>query len=160
MPMYCGITRAPRTMERGNGAMMRWSDDAAFWVFNQVSNFTYTQWDHIYPEVKEKIDGYEESFVTLTSTIDEQAKMLYDKNPNLAVSYLTDYSTRTGDGVTYQWKEFYKYLFMKYMDGNLKTPNPGQQNPNVKFPGYGEEWYRKIVKETGDQFKVIGGDGH
>ncbi len=160
MPMYCSITRAPHTVERGNGALMRWSDDAAFWVFNQVTNFTYTRWSYIYPEVKAKIDSYEEGFVALMPTIDEHAKALYAKNPNLAVDYLTDYSTRTADGVTYQWKEFYKYLFMKYMDGNIKTPNPGQQNPNLEQPGYGEDWYRRIVKETGDQFKVIGGDGH
>jgi dipeptidase len=156
MPMYCGITRAPRTMERGNGAMMRWSDDAAFWVFNQVSNFAYTRWDHIYPEVKEKIDTFENEFVELTPSIDARAKKLYDQNPKLAVNFLTDYSTGTGDRVTHAWKDFYKYLFMRFMDGNTKKPVTGQQNPDVKFPGYGEEWYRRIIDETGDQFKVIG----
>lgn len=159
MPMYCSMTRAPRTMERGNGALMEWSDDAAFWAFNQVSNFAYTRWNAIYPEVKAKIDMYEEEFVTLIPMIDEQAKVLYDKNPNLAVNFLTDYSTAAGDKITYAWKDFYKYLFMRYMDGNIKAPNPGQQNPHVSQPGYGEEWYRKIVDETGDQFKVVGG-GH
>ncbi len=159
MPMYCGITRAPHTMERGNGAMMRWSDNAAFWAFNQVSNFAYTRWNTIYPEVQEKIHAYEDEFVALTPMIDEQAKTLYQKNPNLAVSFLTDYSTATGDRVTYEWKDFYRFLFMKYMDGNIKKHVPGQQNPDVKYPGYGEEWYRKIIEETGDQFKVIG-SGH
>lgn len=160
MPMYCSMTRAPRTMERGNGAMMEWSDDAAFWIFNQVTNFTYTRWNTIYPDVADKIHAYEDEFVTLTPMIDQQAKVLYEKNPNLAVNFLTDYSTNAGDKVTYAWKEFYKHLFMKYMDGNIKTPNPGQQNPNLSQPGYGEEWYRKIVDETGDQFKVVGGAGH
>jgi len=159
MPMYCSITRAPHTMERGNGAMMRWSDDAAFWAFNQVCNFAYTRWNLIHPEVEAKQQAYEDEFVTLTPMIDEKAKALYEKNPTLAANYLTDYSTSLGDRVTYEWKEFYKYLFMRYMDGNVKAPNPGQQNPKVKQPGYGEDWYRKIVKETGDQFKVIG-DGH
>jgi dipeptidase len=156
MPMYCGITRAPKTMERGNGAMMRWSDDAAFWVFNQVSNFTYTRWNHIYPEVKEKIDAFENEFVELTPSIDARAKKLYDQNPKLAVNFLTDYSTGTGDRVTHAWKDFYRYLFMRFMDGNTKKPVTGQQNPDVKFPGYGEEWYQIIIEETGDQFKVIG----
>jgi len=156
MPMYCGITRAPRTMERGNGAMMRWSDDAAFWVFNQVSNFAYTRWSHIYPEVKERIDNLENEFVELTPSIDARAKKLYDQNPKLAINFLTDYSTGTGDRVTYAWKEFYQYLFMRFMDGNTKKPVAGQQNPDVKYPGYGEEWYRRIINETGDQFKVIG----
>lgn len=156
MPMYCGITRAPKTMERGNGAMMRWSDDAAFWVFNQVSNFAYTRWNHIYPEVKEKIDTFENEFVELTPSIDARAKKLYDQNPKLAINFLTDYSTGTGDRVTHAWKDFYRYLFMRFMDGNTKKPVTGQQNPDVKQPGYGEEWYRKIIEETGDQFKVIG----
>jgi len=26
-------------------------------------------------------------------------------------------------------------------------------NPKISFPGYGEDWYMKIVKETGDKFK-------
>jgi hypothetical protein len=42
------------------------------------------------------------------------------------------------------------------MDGNIKTPNPGQQNPNVSQPGYGDDFYRKIVTETGDKLKVKG----
>jgi dipeptidase len=159
IPMYCSMTRAPQTYERGNGAMMRWSDDAAFWAFNQISNFAYTGWSYIHPEIAQKQKTYEDEFVTLTPTIDARAKELYAKNPNLAVNYLTDYSTTTGDRVVHEWKTFYQYLFMKFMDGNVKTPS-GQQNPNLEQPGYGEDWYKKIAKDTGDKLKVIGGEGH
>jgi dipeptidase len=155
MPMYGSITKAPRTMERGNGAMMRWSDDAAFWVFNQVSNFAYTRWNIIYPEVIDKIHTLEKEFVTLTPVIDQQALELYNADPNLAVNYLTNYSTQLGDRVTYEWKDFYRYLFMRFMDGNIKEPVEGQMNPHVEFPGYPEEWLRRVIDETGDQFKVI-----
>ena len=155
-PMYCCITKAPHTYAKGNGTMMRWSDDAAFWVFNQVSNFVYTRYSLIHPEVAAKQKMYEEEFIILTPVIDERAKVLYDKNPKLAVNFLTDYSTSTGDRLVYEWKDFYHYLFMKFMDGNVKTPKPGHQNPHLKQPGYGEEWYRRIVKDTGDKFKVIG----
>jgi len=160
IPMYCSITRAPHTFERGNGAMMRWSDDAAFWAFSQVSNFAYTRWNVIHPEIAQKQKAYEDEFVALTATIDARAKELYAKNPNLAVSYLTDYSTSASDRVVHEWKAFYKYLFMKFMDGNVKTPAAGEQNPNLVQPGYGEDFYRKIAKETGDKLKVIGGSGH
>jgi len=159
VPMYCSMTRAPHTYERGNGAMMRWSDDAAFWAFNQISNFAYTGWSYIHPEIAQKQKAYEDEFVTLTPTIDIRAKELYARNPNLAVNYLTDYSTTTGDRVVHEWKTFYQYLFMKFMDGNVKTPS-GQQNPNLDQPGYGEDWYKKIAKDTGDKLKVIGGEGH
>jgi dipeptidase len=155
MPMYCSITKAPRTMERGNGAMMRWSDDAAFWVFNQVSNFAYTRWNIIYPEVIDKIHTLEKEFVTLTPVIDEQALALHKADPDMAVNYLTTYSTQLGDRVTHEWKDFYRYLFMRFMDGNIKEPVEGQMNPHVEFPGYPEEWLRRIIDETGDQFKVI-----
>lgn len=156
MPMYCGITRAPHSIERGNGALMRWSSDAAFWVFNQVSNLAYTRWNAIYPEVKEKIDAYEQEFVTLTPMIDEKANALYAENHKLATAYLTDYSTSVSDRVTNEWQDFYRHLFMKFMDGNIKTPNPGHQNPNVSQPGYGEEFNRRIATETGDKLKVKG----
>ena len=72
----------------------------------------------------------------------------------MAVEFLTDYSANTGNSLVCKWQDFYKYLFMKYMDGNIKRPNPGYQNPHVKYPGYGEDYYRKIIEETGDQFKV------
>jgi hypothetical protein len=38
----------------------------------------------------------------------------------------------------------------------VKTRNPGQQNPNVKFPGYSEPFYRKVIEETGDKLKMSG----
>jgi dipeptidase len=37
-PMYCGMTEVPHAFAVGNGSMMEFSPDAAFWVFNQVSN--------------------------------------------------------------------------------------------------------------------------
>jgi len=51
------------------------------------------------------------------------------------------------------------------MDGNIKTALPvpdGYEyyNPKVEQPGYGEEWYRKIVEETGDHFLVPGVPSH
>jgi hypothetical protein len=46
------------------------------------------------------------------------------------------------------------------MDGNIKAKVPGQMNPSVNQPGYGEDFYRSLVKQTGDKFKVIGPDTH
>ncbi len=43
---------------------------------------------------------------------------------------------------------------MKYMDGNIKTPNPGHLNPHLSQPGYSEDFYRRIVKDTGEKLLV------
>jgi dipeptidase len=156
MPMYGSITKAPRSVERGNGAMMVWSDDAAFWVFNQVTNFAYTRYNLIHPEIEAKQQMFEDQFVMHTPMVDQAAVALYEKNPHAAAEYLTHYSCSQADMVTHAWKDFYKYLFMKYMDGNVKQPNPGQQNPHLEQPGYGEKWYKRIADETGDKLKVKG----
>ncbi|MEZ4999538.1 MAG: hypothetical protein R2744_00305 [Bacteroidales bacterium] len=56
------------------------------------------------------------------------------------------------------WKQFYSFLFTKYMDGNIKEKREVPEGykyvtPKISQPGYSEEWYRTIVKETGDKFK-------
>jgi len=52
---------------------------------------------------------------------------------------------------------------MKYMDGNIKTKKDVPEGykyttPNIKQPGYSNEFYKTIVKETGDKLKVKGAD--
>lgn len=165
VPMYCGITRVPETYAQGNGAMMEWSDNAAFWAFNQVTNLAYTRYEYIHPEVDSLQSQLESHFIEFTPAIDLGAKELYNQDQGKAIEFLTEYSCSQGDYVVYTWKDFYKYLFMKYMDGNIKTPRDVPEGykyytPKVWQPGYGEDWYRLIVEKTGDKFKVIGGAGH
>ncbi|HOW30332.1 MAG TPA: dipeptidase, partial [Bacteroidales bacterium] len=75
------------------------------------------------------------------------------------VQFLTNFSVTQGNNTVYTWKKLYAYLFTKYLDGNIKTPT-NEQNPTLKQPGYSEDFYRRLVKETGDKFKVIGSSGH
>lgn len=156
MPMYSSMTRAPEKMEKGYGSMMEFVDDAAFWVFNQVSNFVYTRYSFIHPEVHKVQQELEQGFIEEVSIIDEAAKVMYEKSPEMAIEFLTDYSTDTGDETVMFWKDYYAYLFTRFMDGNVKEPNPGKQNPKLEQPGYGEEWYKRIADDTGDKLKVIG----
>jgi len=163
-PMYTSMTNVPETFAVGNGAMMEWSDNSAFWVFNQVSNLAYTRYKNIHPEIAEAQLAYEMEFIKNTPAIDAGALELYKKDKNAAVAFLTTYSVSQGDRVTYGWKKLYQYLFMRYMDGNIKTDRPVPPGykyitPKVEQPGYSEEFYKKIVEETGDKLKVIG-SGH
>ena len=159
MPMYGSITRAPENFAVGNGSMMEWSETSGFWIFNQVENFAYTRWDVIHPEIEKVQQKLEKDFIAFTPAVDKGAEELYAQNPEKAVEYLTDYSAYAGEKTFKTWKNLYRYLFMKYMDGNIKTPREVPKGykyttPNVSQPGYGEEWYRLIIEKTGDQFKV------
>jgi dipeptidase len=164
MPLYSCMTEAPEKIAQGYGSMMEFVDDAGFWVFNQISNFAYTRYNLIHPEIHEKQQSQEKEFITMTPTIDEAAANLYKVNPDMAVNFLTNYSSSVANNTVLDWKDFYAYLFTRFMDGNVKEKAEVPEgykytNPKLKQPGYGEEWYKVIVDETGDQFKVIG-DAH
>lgn len=159
-PMYCGIKSVPRSFAVGNGSMMEFSDDAAFWVFNQVSNFAYTRYDVMIPEIQNKQRELEYYYIDMTKATDQTALELYYKSKDDAVNFLTTYSESAGNNTVLEWKKLYRYLFTKYMDGNIKEKVEGAQNPKLEQPGYGEEWYRKLVEETGDKFKEKGNSTH
>lgn len=151
-PIYTSSTKVPESYAKGNGKMMEWSDDAAFWIFNQVSNFAYTRYNLIHPEIEEVQQGLEKNFIKKVKAIDAGAEQLYKTDKDMAIDFVTDFSVNNANALVENWKKMYKYLFMKYMDGNVKTPNPGHLNPNLKQPGYGKKFYNIIVRETGDKF--------
>ena len=160
-PMYSGISSVPQAFAKGNGSMMEFSLDAAFWVFNMVSNFAYTKYSYIHPEIKKIQQDLEEQYIEQTAEIDQQSKELYSNNKKEeAIKLITDYTLKAGEQSFREWKKLYAYLFTKYMDGNVKEPNPGQLNPKLEQPGYSDAWYKELVKKTGDQFEMKGEMSH
>lgn len=158
-PAYCGITRVPESFAVGNGKMMDFTNKSAFWVFNQVTNFAYTRYNEIHPEIKMKQDELENKYIAFTKIIDLAAKEMFKQDKASAIEFLTDFSCNQGDNLTNEWRDFYGYLFAKYMDGNIKTKVEGQMNPKVVQKPYSEEYRRNIVKSAGDKLEVKGA-GH
>jgi dipeptidase len=157
-PMYCGITKVPETFAVGNGDMMTFSDNAAFWVFNQVTNFAYTRTRLLIGDLQKKQSELEDGYIAETAGIDKSAAALYKTKPAEAVKLLTDYSVKSGNKTVKEWKNLYAFLFTKYMDGNVKEKQPLPKGykyvvPKVSQPGYGDEWNRVIAKSTGDKLK-------
>lgn len=165
VPMYTSMTRVPESYAHGNGSIMEFSETSAFWAFNQVSNFAYTRYSYMIPEIQKVQDKLELGFIEEVKGIDKAAQEIYKNDPEQAVRFLTDYSVAQGNKTVKCWKKLYRHLFTKYMDGNIKEARPlpeGQYYtpPKVEQPGYSEEWYKLIIEETGDKFKVKGEGGH
>lgn len=157
-PMYCGMTEVPENFAVGNGDMMTFSETSAFWIFNQVSNLAYSRTSLMDADIKTVQGKLENRYITESAETDKIASKIYQENPEAAIRYITDYSVRSGENTADVWKQFYSFLFTKYLDGNLKEKVEVPEgykyvNPKISFPGYGEDWYRKIVKETGDKLK-------
>ena len=155
-PMYCSMTKAPDSYAVGNGSMMEYSDDAAFWVFNQMTNFAYTRTSLMIDEIQSKQDELEYGYLKEVEDVDKAASAIYAVDPNKAIEYVTDYSVKAGNNTVSTWKDFYRFMFVKYVDGNVKTAvdipaGYNRMNPKVEQPGYPEKWLRAIVEDAGEK---------
>jgi dipeptidase len=162
-PMYCGITKIPGSYAIGNGSMITWSDSSAYWAFSQVNNWAYTRYNVIHPEIATYQLQLENHFLSEVRIADRQAVGLFSQNPVACREYLTGFSVSTGNKLVSDWKLFYQYLFMKYMDGNIKNSDGqklldngyGRNIPKMPSqPGYGKEWERVMIQGTGDKLIV------
>ena len=159
-PMYCSMTAVPHAFEVGNGAMMEYSDSAAFWVFNQVANLSYTRFNLISADVRTRQAELEQKYMALVPAIDKAALELTKTSKSAAVQFLTDFSVARGQATFTAWKELYRTLFVKYMDGNVKSRVTGRVNPKVVQPGYSVEWKRRVIQDAGGKLRVPAGTSH
>ena len=164
-PMYSSITEIPFAFQVGNGSMMDFSFESGFWVFNMVSNFAYTRYNLIHPEIRAEQTRLEDEFIKETKEMDKKAMSVYEEDKNAAIAMLTEYSGKAGNETVKHWQDFYSYLFTKYMDGNVKTKVDVPEGykyhtPKLSQPGYGGEWYNRIADDTGDKLKMQGSAGH
>ena len=162
VPMYCGITEIPECFEVGNGDLLTYSETSAFWAFNMVSNFAYMRYNDMIKDIQKVQTELENKYTTYVPAIDNAAEALYKNDKQKALDFLTQYSVTEANNMTQRWKKLGQYLLVKYMDGNVKREKDGQfvrtetgmpEMPH--FYGYPEWWYKIIVEQTGDHFKVV-----
>ena len=157
-PMYTCMTTIPECFREGNGSMTEWSETSAFWTFNQMSNWAYTKYDYIHPEIRKKQQQMETNWVE-KAIPDLDKRVFAIKGREAQVKELTQFSCNQANKMTQAWKQFYQELFMKYVDGNLNTPGEpvkGQKYVpiNSKHPKYSEEYYQILIEKTGDKYKA------
>jgi dipeptidase len=149
IPMYCGINKIPYNYAVGTGSFDRFSWDSAFWVFNFVSNYTYSRYCDMIKDVQIVQRELEGQFLATQPQIDNAALELYKISPQLAIDYLTEYSINQADYVIKRWKRLGEFLIYKYLDGNMKN-----EHGDVTHPGYPKSWYQRIVQENGEDLKM------
>lgn len=156
-PMYCGITKIPECFREGNGDMLTYSETAAFWLFNRVTNFVYSRYSDMIVDLQRVQKRLEMAYVKSVLSTDEKAARMDDKE---LVDFLNAFSNKQADRMMMEWNKLDKYLLVKYIDGNVKkekegvferTATGGAAFPNQ--PHYPESWQRMIVKDHGDVIK-------
>lgn len=149
VPMYCGISRVPRSFAVGTGTFREFSWDSAFWVFNFVSNYTYLRYRDMIADVQIVQRELEGRFLADQANIDSAALSLFKQSPRLANEYLTDYSVRMGDETVERWRKLGEFLIYKYLDGNVRD-----ELGKVTHPGYPNSWYETVAQASGNHLTM------
>ncbi len=161
IPIYCGVNEVPLCFRAGNGSLLNFSWTSAYWVFNWVSNMAYSKYSYMKPDIQKVQSEIEKKLEDNLEVIETAAQSLYSRSPQYAARFLTEYSENQALIMMEQWKSLGEFLLVKYADGNIKREKKRKFIDNgwgvpekIDRPGYSEKFYKEIIKETGDKFKV------
>lgn len=161
VPVYCGITEIPECFRVGNGDLLTFSWSSAFWIFNWVSNLSYSKYSFMINDIRPVQKSLEDNFNRFVPVIDNKIKEIYSTKPDSAINIINEFTLNSSLVTFNTWKKLGEYLMVKYIDGNVKKEKNGKFIRNEYgvpetplFPGYDENYYRNIVKDTGDKLKV------
>ena len=160
-PFYCSISEVPIEYRVGNGDILTYSDNAAFWVFNRLAHFKYLYYNRVIGDIQKVQNELETLYQEQIHYTDNQALNLMTESPAKAIAYLTDFSNQAGHNTVARWKELSNYLLVKYLDSNVKQVDENGQfirNPygyplKPKQPGYPDSWKKAVIDETGERFR-------
>lgn len=159
IPIYCSVTEVPYELANGNGDMNTLSWDSNFWVNNYVANQAYNRYEPMIGDIRRVQGALENGALEATRALEAEA-------PTLSASQLqqqvNDMAAYWANKATKDYKALGDFLFVKFMDGNIKRQNPdGSFSTNEygqpafpQYGGYDEKYFRSIANDTGDRLKV------
>lgn len=160
-PFYCSISEVPVEFRVGNGDILTYSDNAAFWVFNRLAHFKYLFYNRVIGDIQRVQNELETGYQEQVKEIDAEAlEMLYHGEKDEAIALLTGFSSKAGANTVRRWKELDNYLLVKYLDSNVKQEENGEFKRNghgypakPQQPGYPDSWKKQVIEESGDRFQ-------
>ena len=165
VPMYCSITQVPDSYRQGKADLYTLDWECAFWVNNWVANQAYHRYSQMIGDIRKVQGDIEDNFAKRQAVIEAEATSLLTTDRDAAIRLLTNYSVNAGQDATARYKKLGEYLFVKYLDGNVKKEKDGQFERNEagtpvspNWPGYTQEYYDmqvKGVQGSGDRLKVV-----
>ncbi len=158
IPVFNSTKSVPRQLAHGNGDMLNLSWDAMFWVNNYVANQAYNRYSQMIPDIRRVQEGLETAMEQAVEEAIEKTPSMDYASAQSNLQAMTDY---WAERVTSDYKNLGDYLFVKYLDGNTKKESDGKFSLTPeglaeypKFEGYNERYYRSIVNEKGEHFRV------
>ena len=158
IPVFSSNTTVPRALDEKTADLLTLSWDSMFWVNNYVANQAYNRYSQMIPDIR-RVQGELESHLT-----DEVARMSEEYNGMdfaIVSEELNSFTDKAANDVTKRYKDLGDYLFVKYLDGNIKKEKDGHFERSAEgmpvqptFGGYNERYFRSIVNDAGERLKV------
>lgn len=161
-PFYCAHNQVPHEMEVGNGDLLTYSETSAFWTHNLVSNMVYNRYSDKIKDLQKVQKEIEDSIESAQPEVEKFALDILNESEVDAVKYLTSVTNRSVEYGLGEWKKLAQYMLVKYIDGVVKPEKGGEFEKNEHGQpaspirtGYSNEFYRKVIEQTGDRYKVL-----
>ncbi len=157
LPIFCGVSTPPAQLGHGDTATLDWNSN--FWVNNYVANQAYHRYSLMIDDIRKVQSQLENDILIDVKVAEEQVPAFDDET---ARSLVQDLANIWAEKATTAYKQLGDFLFVKFMDGNMKTQNEDGSFKRTEtgipaypeFPGYDEKYYRSIVEDSGDRLKV------
>jgi len=121
VPFYCGVTRLPEAYSVGDHHAL--DLNSAFWIFNLAGNWARLRYSDMIKKINVEQRRIENSELSAQPSIDKKAIEFYNKDPDKAREFLTDYCLRNADNVLNRWRSLLYELVSEY-DDNGGGPAP------------------------------------
>ena len=158
LPVFCSVTRVP--LQLGHGDTNTFDRNSNFWMNSLVANQAYNRYSQMIPDIRKVQKSLEDSIlvdvnkaiVELPEFDDETARLLTDDLLEIWAQKATD-----------RYRELATFLFVKFMDGNIKKQAPDGSFLRTEegipaypdFGGYDDpRYFENIARTTGDRLKV------
>jgi len=158
LPVFCSVKTPPAQLAHGDINTIDWNSN--FWVNNYVANQAYNRYSQMIPDIRRVQSELERG-------IEEDVRVAMEQIPEftdaeICAQLTQDLADIWSERATKAYKELGDYLFVKFMDGNMKKTD---ENHNFiksehgmpvypEFPGYDERYFRSIVNDAGDRLRV------
>ncbi len=162
VPMYCCMTEVPDSYAPGKADLYTLDWNSAFWVNNWVANQAYSRYSQMIGDIRKVQGEIEDTFAANQPNVEAKALALLKSSPAEAVEMLTNYSVNQAQETTARYRKLGEYLFVKFLDGNIKKEKDGQFERNEAgypvqpaYGGYTQDYFNVVGRNSGDRLKVI-----
>lgn len=158
LPIFCSVRNVPASLGHGDTNTLDWN--ANFWVNNYVANQAYNRYSQMIPDIRRVQKELEDSIKADVAVVEEQARAFDREDALDIVQFLADHWS---DTATRRYKQLGDYLFVKFMDGNIKKQNEDGSFLRTEegipaypaFGGYDDpRYFENIVKDAGERLQV------